>query len=508
MNTARYNKGDLKSAQALLESAENRVFAPQYYLGKAELHTLLSKAYTVIAEEDGALYGLASMDKSGNLGLLYVSGENFKRTAKLLVRALERLAGKKGVAKISVVPSEDTVKIFKECGYLKADAGKNLEESNELYYKVIEKEKPPVDFPPERVKRFTLDRRKPIKIEGKVSAFPAIFFGIACFFIILLTILGIAAKNGSANVYGAENIPMFAVVFGMLFAAALAIFIAYNVRGVRLKKQVLSMTVTNAVVTGVTSDTYWAHDSDGERERYVRLFLYYSYYDEDMQLREGRFESKYKNRAPYFYEGQELVVACSGELNYILRKYTLLSGDGGTEEAEVNKSVPEKPKRVSNPLAYAPIAERRIYYIISAVVFGMLAVTVGAVCFFEYLAAVQTSGTFWNEIKFALPFIAFAVVTLGGIAAFYLALPLAARAKYKRILKTDAKFAAGRLLCADKTYRDGNKNAFYCEYTTDGGEKKRVRIMAIHVADRVKHGRTEVTVAYNGATEVVLDKKR
>ena len=152
MNTARYNKGDLKGAQALSENAKNCVIAPEYYQGKVELHTLLSKAYTVIAEEDGALYGLASMDKQGNLGLLYVSGENFKRTAKLLIRALERLAGKKGVGKICVVPSEETVKIFKECGYLKStDAGKSLGEGGELYYKVIAEEKPPVDFPPEKV---------------------------------------------------------------------------------------------------------------------------------------------------------------------------------------------------------------------------------------------------------------------------------------------------------------------------------------------------------------------
>ena len=327
MNTARYNKGDLKSAQALLESAENRVFAPQYYLGKAELHTLLSKAYTVIAEEDGALYGLASMDKAGTLGLLYVSGENFKRTAKLLIRALERLAGKKGVGKITVVPTEDAVKIFKECGYLKStDAGKSLEEGCEIYFKAIAEEKTPVDFPPEKVKRFTLDVRKPIKIEGKLSILPVLFLGVVCFFAILLTILGTAAKKGSPNVYGAENIPLFAVIIGIMFAAALALFIGYIVRGIKLKRQVLSMTVTNAVITEVFSETYWTYDRDGDSERHERLTMHYLYYDENMQPRSGSFTHKY-SRAPDYYEGQEIVIACSGEFNYILCKYTILSVD-------------------------------------------------------------------------------------------------------------------------------------------------------------------------------------
>lgn len=311
-----------------MNGAENRVIPSGYFQGAAELHTLLSKAYTVIAEEDGELYGLASLDKSGNIGLLYVSGENFKRTAKLLVRALERVANKKGVGQISVLPSEEAVKIFKECGYSKSTAaGKNIGEGGELYYKTVVPEKPPIDFPPEKVKRFTLDARKPVKIEGKLSILPALFLGIACFFAILLTILGVAAKKGSPNVYGAENIPLFAVIIGIMFAAALALFSAYLIRGAKLKRQVLSMTVTNAVVTEVITSTYWAYDRDGDSERYVRLTLHYLYYDENMQPRGGSFIHKYAHSAPDYYEGQEIVIACSGEFNYILCKYTILNAD-------------------------------------------------------------------------------------------------------------------------------------------------------------------------------------
>lgn len=326
MNTARYNKGDLNNAQYLIKSADNLVSPSEYYRGEGELHSLLTKAYTVIAEEDGALFGLASMDKQGNIGLLYVDGENVKRTAKLLIRALERLAGKKRVAQISAVPAESAVKIFKECGYGRGESsGKSLEGGGEFLCKTITPERPLIDFPPENVKRFILDGRKPVKIEGKVSILPAVFFGTACFFAILLTILCVAAKRGSANVYGKENIPLFAVIVGVIFAVALAILIAYIVRGVLLKRQVLTMTVTNAVITGVTTDTYYAYDSDGDSHRYVRLVLYYIYYDENMQLQHGRFGYKYAGRAPDYCEGQELVVACSGEFNYILCKYTVLS---------------------------------------------------------------------------------------------------------------------------------------------------------------------------------------
>ena len=323
----------MKNAQALLSRAENRVLPTEYYQGAEnieaaeKLHKLLAGAYTVIAEEDGELYGLASMDKRGSLGLLYVSGENFKRTAKLLVRALERQADKKGVAQISVLPTDDAVKIFKECGYLKStDAGKNLEDGGEIYLKTVVPEKAPIEFPPEKVKRFTLDPRKAIKIEGKLSILPALFLGIVCFFALILTVLGIAAKRGSPNVYGAENIPLFAVIIGIMFAAALALFAAYLIRGAKLKRQVLTMTVTNAVVTEVFSETYWTYDRDGDSERHERLTLHYLYYDENMQLRSGSFTHKY-SRAPDYYEGQEIVIACSGGFSYILCKYTVLSVD-------------------------------------------------------------------------------------------------------------------------------------------------------------------------------------
>lgn len=219
----------MKGAQALLNGAENRVTAFEYFQGDAEPHTLLSKAYTVIAEEDGELYGLASLDKSGNIGLLCVTGENFKRTAKLLVRALERLADKKGVGQISVLPSEEAVKIFRECGYLKSTAA--------------------------------------------------------------------------------------------------ALFSAYLIRGAKLKRQVLSMTVTNAVITEVITSTYWTYDRDGDSKRYVRLTLHYLYYDENMQPRSGSFAHKYAHSAPDYYEGQEIAIACAGEFNCILCKYTVLSAD-------------------------------------------------------------------------------------------------------------------------------------------------------------------------------------
>lgn len=353
MNTSRYNKRDFARVQALLWQTENSVFPAEYYSAVAELtgadaepeksadggadgspsakklHKLLTQSHTVIAEEDGKLCGLASMDKEGNLGLLCTDGEHSKKTAKLLIRALERQAEKKGVAKISAAPQESAAKIFKECGYACSEEERKEFDDwmNALFVKPIAEEKPPVNFPPESAKKIVLDGRKPITVEGFDMVFPSIFFGIACFFAMLLTILGIAAKN-DGNVYGAENIPLFGIIVGALFFIALGVLIAYIVRGKNIKKRVLAGNVTNGIITDLAYDEYWTYEREsdgGRRERHVRVSLTYVFYDEQLNLRTGHFVSKYQSAAPNFYYKQEVAVAYSDEWCYLLRKYTVLS---------------------------------------------------------------------------------------------------------------------------------------------------------------------------------------
>ncbi|MDE7379830.1 MAG: hypothetical protein K2N14_02145 [Clostridia bacterium] len=355
MNTAKYNKYDLQDTQALLNKTDNAVRPTEYYLAVEsflrqneetepsksgviapdesalkKLNTLLSRGLTVVARENGELCGIASMDKQGNLGLLCVIGDEFKKTAKLLIRALERRGGKKQVAGISVTPTEDCAKIFKECGY-------SLCGETDVFVKQLVEEKEPVNFPPEYAKRIILDGKKPIIVEGFDMVFPIIFFGIACFFAVLLTVLGIAYKNGSANVYGGENIPLFAIIIGILFFIGLGLIIAYTVRGKSIKKRVLAGYVTNAVITDLAFDEYWTYertDDGGSSERHVRVSLTYVFYDEQLVLHTGRFVSKYQSRAPQFYYGQEVVIAYVDGESYILRTYTILKEESVVEKTE------------------------------------------------------------------------------------------------------------------------------------------------------------------------------
>ena len=350
MNTSRYGKSDFVGVKALLWEADNAVSPTAYYeavmqiaeadgeLSKREddtvnapadkkLHKLLTQAHTVVAYEEGELFGLASMDKEGDLGLLCVRGENSKKTTKLLIRALERQANKKGVAKISAAPQESAAKAFKECGYACSEQErKEFDEwMDALFVKRLAEEKQPLNFPPERAKRIVLDGRKPIIIEGFDMAFPGIFFGIACFFALLLTVLGVAAKNGG-NVYGAENIPLLAIIVGARFFIALGVLIAYIVRGQSIKKRVLSGKVTNGFITDVAYDEYWTYEkesSGARRERHVRASLTFVYYDENLNLQTGHFVSKYQHAAPDFCYAQEVAVAYSDGWCYLLRKYTV-----------------------------------------------------------------------------------------------------------------------------------------------------------------------------------------
>ena len=520
MNTKRYCKRYYPAAEELIKGAENSVCPAEYYSAvpqlleqaKADkLHLLFYRANTVVALENDEVVGFASADGQGGLGLLYVRGEEYKKTVRLLLKALEKEAVKDGVAVLSALPVDSAVKTLKDCGFALSEnqPGKSLDGGNVRLEKRLAEAETPVTFPPEKSKRYVLDPKKPIKVEGKSSAVPYILFGIASFFAILLTILGIAGANGSPNVYGTENIPLFAVIIGLFFFGALTVLIWYFARYFRLKKQVLSMSVTNAVITDIVTDVRWSYTSDdrGEHTRYERVTLTFVYYNEYGELCEGRYQSRYDTRQPYFYKGQELIVAYAYGVSYILRKYTVLKEYGAQgEEVEIKDTAPKMSGNI-NPENYVPVAERKIYFVVSAAIFGMVAVVLGFLLVFGILTAKQTSQSLGKVFLGYLPFIAFVVAVLGGFVVFYLAVPLSAKIKYKKLRKSGAKFASGKLVCGDRTYTGKSNGTFYCEYVTESGETRRIKQSRMHVGELVKYGKTAVTVAYNGNTAVVLIKK-
>ena len=179
---------------------------------------------------------------------------------------------------------------------------------------------------PEDVVRLKLDPSKKIKVEGKTAFFPYMFLGLACFFAILLTILAVSSVKNSADGKLDSKYNMFIIIISIFFAAALATFIGYVVRGIKLKKEVLSMNVTNGLITSLTSEENIVRDKDNhyrERVQSVTLNITYVFYDDEMQKRTGRFSHKFSGEAPEYREGQEVVVAYSNGKCYILKKYTI-----------------------------------------------------------------------------------------------------------------------------------------------------------------------------------------
>lgn len=553
MNTAKYSKYSLNEATALLKEAENAVFPTEYYSGLADLlvqnaapldkaesaegvintpsakklNALFTKSYTVIAREDGELYGLASMDKQGNVGLLYVKGDSAKKTAKLLIRALERLAAKKDVKEMKAVPRESTAKVFKECDYApRGEAGKSLEGYGSVpLFKSIRPEKQPVDFPPECAKKIVLDGRKPIREERGDGIFPYLFFGIACFFVLLLIFI-ILVDKGNVDV---NALIIISVMVGIIFIAATAIMVSYSVRLHRFKMRVLAGSVTNGVITDIGYDEHWTHSSSGEdSEKIINVDFTYVYYDEHLNLCTGNFTSRYKNKAPYFYYGQEVIVAYSFGWSCILSKYTILEESGGrvppveegVGEKEVEQDVTElsgprenyrisgKPKDIKDPWAYVPVAARKRFFVAGFAILGMLAVLWVTMLFFNVLAARQTFTPLYKQVVDMLPFTAPVTVILGAISCASLIPAFGAKRKYKNMLETDVTFVEGKLVCVDKTYKSDNKNRFCCVYKNDRGEICKIPLSGRSVFDLVRYGATKALVAYNQSGEVVLVDSR
>ena len=261
MKTIRYKSEYLEQIINLLKNTRNtvnlpsddyneiaRLFEEADENGEA-LNKLFKKLYTVLAVEDDIPVGIASMDREGQVGIFAVSeGETSSKTSRLLAKELESLATKKEVPVLYIFPVEGNEKLFIEFGFTSYNAATG-ETGGEDCFMLIKQtsinEK--VDLKPEEAKTLKLNPSKKITVEGKVSIFPAIFFGVACFFALILTFC-LLHKTVS------KYISLIAVI-GTFFAVALGILIAYIARGIYLKKKITSqMSVTNGKIISVAQD--------------------------------------------------------------------------------------------------------------------------------------------------------------------------------------------------------------------------------------------------------------
>ncbi|MDE7464397.1 MAG: hypothetical protein K2M48_05145, partial [Clostridiales bacterium] len=329
MKTTRYKSEYYAQVAELLRADKNAVDLPSDIFfdiarlfedeqnNAEKIGKLLSRAYTILAVEDEKVVGISSMDKDGNIGILVAhDGETFSKACRLMMNALYRRAAQKDLPYLFVLPADVENKTFEKFGYLPFDNGVCDKDADNKFMlaKKIEREGA-VDMPQESVKRLELDPTKKITVEGKVSVFPAIFFGISCFFLALLVVLTLSTSEPVSTYV------LFYIVFGALFAVALTIFTLYLIRGRQLKKKVLGMHVTNGVIKSL-SET-----ATGDENSESIVHITYVFYDDNMQKRTAEFSHKY-SKGPYFYEGQELVIAYSESESYILTNYTLANNSG------------------------------------------------------------------------------------------------------------------------------------------------------------------------------------
>lgn len=522
MKTLKLNKEDIEEAKLLLTGAENTVDLPTMFFKAAEILSIdpvdsdkLIRAfaghYTVIAKEDEVVCGLASMDKEGNIGMLYVSAdEDYKKTSTALLRALERNALKKELQTLSALSTERSESVLKKFGFEIYDS----QGGGESFMVKEIQDKSQAEFSSDSVKRFKLDPSKPISTEGELTGWPILFLIVTSFIAAVFFVISIVnLKNSDGGL--ANNYKIAIAAVSILWLISLSFFIVYFVRKSKLKKEILSMGVTNAVIVSdvVCERMEYRNNNDSEdRKIYERCAFTYMYYDDDMKRHTVNFDRKYRTKAEFFYKGQELIVAYSKDKCYLLKKYSFVGDQSlldlpedknlDTEDIADGLQAKEVPHKNLVPIA----AQTRSYlYPISAyAVAAIIAVTVLSL---NFIIAKQSGVSYGKTSYLIWVFMAIGVSIFAGVGTYFIIPPLKAVGKYKKICKGGAKYVKGKLKTNSKTYSSDNENSFYCVYKTLSGEIKHVKVGGSYVRERMQKGDCDVTVAYDGSNAIALVEK-
>ena len=508
MNTLRFKPEYSDQAIELLKNAPMGVYpSTEIFLeigrefegepNAEKLNKLFKKAYTVMAVEDGKLIGLAGMDKEGYIGIFAADDA---KARKLLLNALDRRASKTEIPQLFVQPTEENRAVFINQGFEPMNEGDDFC----LIKKTAFKERSGIKI--EDVKEYSLDPKKAITVEGKHSVFPFFYFATNCFFMFLLITLSVTEHK---DIVADTNHLIVYVVFTLLFLSSLTILIWYFIRRARLKKQVLSMRVTNGVITSFATLLTRNRD-DGHfatpinYPEYTRVFITYEFYDENMQKRTEKYTHRYRFSGPYFYEGQKLVIACSQEKSYILHKYTILNPSEEEEEEIDLSKISVTSKRL---VEFVPIKATKMYYGHALSYLCGLGVTFLLYVILSILEANSAARpifkVLFENFLFWLPFF----VIFLAFSLYTFSITMIEKRKYRKLLASpDVQCTVGKIVHRDKTFRSDNKMRFYCQFN-DGKEKRSVKVPYRSSSNLVKWGKTKVLVVYNRTEAVVLVKR-
>ncbi len=528
MKIIRYKSGNFAQTVELLKKSKNAVSLPseKYYeiarlfeeaeANKSTLNGLFLKTYTVLVFENDMPVGIASMDGDGSVGIFATSaGETFTKACKSLSDALDRRAVKKDISMLTVLPTDGSAGLFKKLRYETFDAATGefgVADEFMLVKKI--KTQNEHDLSPEQAKKLVLDPSGKITVEGKVSVFPVIFFAVACFFVFLLIIISVTKYEPSQL----KKFLIFDIIFGLFFAVASGIFIAYLVRGARLKKKVLSMNVTNGVIAALEESVFRemgdfrARRKTGRVVRCSYVSITYVFYDLNGKRREERFKHRYNGESPYFYTGQELVVAYDESESFILRKYTLVGNADeeprGTEtERDCGGGESARYAEEKELLKYVPVNGIKIYFVIAALFWSVFVIEIIVTLILSAFVAARSDLTFGGQMLAFWPLHLFSFTVSGITGATFAIIPLSARKKYKQLVcRPGVIICEGKIVCSAQTYRGNEKAAFFCEYKA-GGEKRKIRVPKTIASSMVKRGVTDVRVVYDKTAAIVVVEK-
>ena len=355
--------------------------------------------------------------------------------------------------------------------------------------------KKPID--PADCKFYKLDPNKPISAEGYKSLFPWMFLFVSLFFCAILAFIVIVNKD-SADITD-NKYTVFYAICGTLLGVSLIVFVLYRIRLTLTRKRILNADVTNATVTEIIVTKHTSRDKDGDLRTREEVTLVYEFYDRNGNIHTEKFVKTY-NRAPTFYEGQQLIVAFDESECFVLTKYTLLNDD--VCESEVANDTDESVNLSGDTIKidvskYTPLGYDKRFFILSGI--------------YSVFALVFAFITAYFAVSIKDVYVWLYVVLTGSFLVLFLALainaaymPFKTKRNFDSIVSIGATYTYGKLEYTNKVYGNGSKGKYVCSYLDIDGNAKQFKVSAIAAKKLVRRGDTEVIVAYAENKAVAL----
>lgn len=363
---------------------------------------------------------------------------------------------------------------------------------------------------PVRSAFYKLDPSKPIAAEGKNYIFSKILLALAVFFCAVGAFIIITNVKSDDYESNKQTFVILIAIIGAFLAGAIALNVGIAVHKSRLRNRILSADVTYATITSVSVTEHTTRDSDGDTHTKEEVFLSYSFYDRNGNIRSEHYSKTY-GRAPEFYEGQQIVVAFDDDMCFILSKYTLLDGDSTSYDILTSDSLTEnRPSDNKQNFSgetvdidvnqYVPFGYSKVYYLLAGI-YGAFALAFASLLTF-YAITVKDVYVWAYVGMFGLLFAVFFILALKSAL-----IPYKVKCNYDNIVSVGAFYTRGKLESTNKIYGNGARGKYFCVYADINGNERRFYVGAFMAKELLRRGNTDVIIAYSQDKAVALVEK-